>query len=235
MAGWLEQAAGPGGVRLDLVYLEIAVGLALVATVLHFRRRKGTPGELKAVRTYFAAWAVLLLGGPCAIIALTAARPLDAFASFGWTFGRVGLGLGLILVGLPVALRLGFLSSRDAAMRTMYPLARAAFADVPTLVRYELAYFFLYYLPWESVFRGVLLLPLVPAIGLVPALAVQTVLTTLLHLGHPGPEIRAAAGAGLALGLVAYFTGSFVYPLIIHSASGISLDIFSFVRDRRTS
>jgi membrane protease YdiL (CAAX protease family) len=235
MAGWLEQAAGPGGGRLDLVYLLIAVGLALVATVLHFRRRKGTPGELKAVRTYFAAWAVLLLGGPCAIIALTAARPLAAFASFGWTFGRVGLGLGLTLVGLPIAFRLGFLSSRDAAMRTMYPLARAAFADVPTFVRYELAYFFLYYLPWESVFRGVLLLPLVPAIGLVPALAVQTVLTTLLHFGHPGPEVRAAAGGGLALGLVAYFTGSFVYPLIIHAASGISLDIFSFVRERRTS
>ena len=71
--------------------------------------------------------------------------------------------------------------------------------------------------------------------GLVPALPVQTVLTTLLHLGHPGPEIRAAAGAGLAFGLLAYFTGSFVYPLIIHSVSGISLDIFSFVRERRTS
>lgn len=234
MAGWLERAAGPGGFRPDLVYLEIAVGLVLVATVLHFRRRKGTPGELKAVRTYFAAWAVLLLAVPGATIALTAVRPLEAFASCGWTFGRVGLGVVCALVGLPIALRLGLLSSRDAAMRTMYPLARAAFADVPSFVRYELAYFFLYYLPWESVFRGVLFLPLVPAIGLLPALAVQTGLTTLLHAGHPGAEVRAAAGAGLSLGLVAYFTGSFVYPLIVHAASGISLDIFSFVRERRT-
>jgi membrane protease YdiL (CAAX protease family) len=233
MAGWLERAAGPHGPALALVWLEVLIGLALVATVLHFRRAKGTPGELRAVRVYFAAWAVLLLGVPAATLALTAAEPLAVFAAAGWTFGRTGLGLPLLLAGLPVAAWLAVLSSRDPAMSSMYPLAREALRDARTFAGYELAYALFYYLPWEWVFRGVLFLPLVPAIGLWPALALQTALSTLLHLGHPLPEVLAAAGAGLAFGLVAYGTGSFLYPLVLHATAGIVNDTSVFVARKR--
>jgi len=105
--------------------------------------------------------------------------------------------------------------------------------DGRTFAAYELSYLFLYYLPWESVFRGVLFLPLVPAIGLLPALALQTIVSTFLHIGHPDPEVLAAAAAGLAFGLIAYYTGSFLYPLVIHATSGIALDTFIFLRRRR--
>jgi membrane protease YdiL (CAAX protease family) len=233
MAGWLERVAGPGGLSLALVWLEVLAGLGLVGTVLHFRRAKGTAGELRAVRIYFAAWAVLLLAVPAATIALTSAKPLALFAAAGWTPGRAGLGLAIALVGLPVTAVLAVLSSRDPAMRTMYPLAKAVLADGRTFAAYEASYFFMYYLPWESVFRGVLFLPLVPAIGLVPALVLQTALSTLLHLGHPLPEILAAAGAGLAFGLMAYGTGSFFYPLAIHATAGIVNDTSIFLGRRR--
>jgi membrane protease YdiL (CAAX protease family) len=233
MAGWLEVASKPAG-SLAPVYLELVLALALLATVLHFRRRRETPaGELKAVRTYFLACASLLLVLPGLTVWLTAARPLDTLVSFGWTFGRVGRGAVWTAVFLPVAVWLGYLSSRNAEMRKMYPLAKAALADGRTFAGYELSYLFLYYLSWESVFRGVLFLPLVPAIGLLPALAVQTIVSTLLHVGHPDPEVLAAAGAGLVFGLIAYSTGSFFYPLAIHATSGIALDIFIFLRLRR--
>ena len=61
----------------------------------------------------------------------------------------------------------------------------------------------------------------------------QTIISTLLHIGHPDSEVFAAAGAGLAFGLVAYVTGSFVYPLVLHAATGISTDTFLFFRRRR--
>jgi membrane protease YdiL (CAAX protease family) len=233
MGGWIERAVGPAGPTLALVWLEVLAGLILVATVLHFRRAKGTPGELRAVRVYFAAWAVLLLGVPTATIALKAAKPLAIFAAAGWTPGRAGLGLAITLITLPVAAGLAVLSSRDPAMRTMYPLAKAVLADGRAFAVYEASYFFLYYLPWESVFRGVLFLPLVPAIGLVPALVLQTALSTLLHLGHPLPEVLAAAVAGLAFGLIAYATGSFLYPLVIHATAGIANDTSIFLDRRR--
>jgi membrane protease YdiL (CAAX protease family) len=233
VAGWLERAAGPGGPVLALVYLEIAVALTLLVTVLHFRRLREKHGELRAVGLYFASFFALLLAVPGVTIVLTAARPLDLLASFGWNFDRAGFGAVLILAGLPAAVLAGFIGSRDPAMQKLYPFAGAACADARTFAGYELSYLVLYYLPWEFVFRGVLFLPLIPVIGLIPALAVQTLISTLLHIGHPDPEVFAAAGAGLAFGLIAHVTGSFVAPLVLHAATGIATDTFLFVRRRR--
>ena len=230
MAAWLELAEGPGGPTMALVYLEIVLALTLLATVLHFRGLRKTLGELTAVRLYFVAFFVLLLALPCLLVVLTSVRPAETFSSFGWTLGRAGLGAVLTLAGLPLAVLAGFIGSRDPAMEKMYPFAKAACANGRTFAGYELSYFALYYLPWESVFRGALFLPLVPAIGLVPALAVQTAVSTLLHIGHPDSEVFAAAGAGLAFGLIASFTGSFFYPLILHAATGIATDTFLYFR-----
>ncbi len=232
MATWFELAEGPGGPTMALVYLEIVIALTLLATVLHFRSLRKTREELRAVRLYFAAFFVLLLALPCLLVALTSIRPSATLASFGWTFGRTGLGAGLILAGLPLTVLAGSIASRDPAMEKTYPFAKAACASARTFIGYELSYLVFYYLPWESVFRGALFLPLVPAIGLVPALAVQTAVSTLLHIGHPDSEVFAAAGAGLAFGLIAYFTGSFLYPLVLHAATGIATDTFLYLRRR---
>jgi membrane protease YdiL (CAAX protease family) len=229
VAGWLERAVGAGGLTLSLVYLELALAMTLLATVLHFRRRRETRGELRAVRLYFLAFFVLALALPCVIVATTAGRPLETLTMFGWTFGRSGLGAVLVLAGLPLSVLAGFIASRDPGLRKMYPFAKAACADAGTFVRYELQYLVLYYLPWEFVFRGVLFLPLVPAIGLVPALVVQTLVSTLLHIGHPDSEVFAAAGAGLAFGLIAFLTGSFFYTLVLHAATGMATDTFIFL------
>ncbi len=233
MAGWLERIAGPGGPAMALVYLELALALTLLPTVLHFRRFRETRNERRAVRIYFLATFGLLLVLPGLLVVATAARPLEAFAAFGWTFGRAGLGAALTLGGLPLSILAGFIGSRDPALQRMYPFAKAAGADRRTFAGYELSYVVFYYLPWESVFRGVLFLPLVPAIGLVPALAVQTIVSTLLHIGHPDAEIVAAAAAGLVFGLLAYFTGSFFYPLVLHASTGVATDTFLFLRRRK--
>ncbi len=158
MAGWLERAAGPGGPGLALVYLELLLALTLIATVLHFRGRRGTADELKAVRTYFLAFFSFLLVLPVVIILLAADRPLAALSSFGWTFGRARLGAVLTLAGLPLAVLGGFIGSHDPGLQKIYPLAKAACADARTFAGYEFSYLILYYLPWESVFRGVLFL-----------------------------------------------------------------------------
>jgi membrane protease YdiL (CAAX protease family) len=234
MAGGLERAGGPGGLAVALIALALLVGLILVASVFHFRRSREKPDEERAaVRRYFVAFFVLLLALPCGLVILASPRPGETLEAIGWTLGRVGLGLTLTLAGLPLAVLAGFVGSRDEALRKFYPLAKAAFADARTFAGYEISYALLYYLPWEFVFRGVLFLPLVPAIGLGPALAVQVTASTLLHIGHPGSEILAAIVAGLIFGLIAYFTGSFFYTLVLHAATGISMDTFLFLGRRR--
>lgn len=233
MADWLERAAGPGGITLSLVYLELVLAVTLLTSVLHFRRLKETRSELGAVRLYFLAMFVLFLVLPCALTFLTSARPFETLAGFGWTFGRVGLGLKLTLVLLPVACLAGFSGARDPGLRRMYPFAKEACSGAGRFVGYEASYVFFYYLPWESVFRGVLFFPLVPAIGLIPALAIQTGAVTLMHIGHPDKEIFSAALSGPAFGLGAYVTGSFFYPLVIHAAVGVITDSLACRRLRR--
>lgn len=233
MAGWLESGAGLTG-PLRLIYPELTLAFTLLVTVLHFRGLRRTRDELAAVRLYFVSFFGLVLAAPLLIAVLTGPGLRAALAGWGWTFGRAGLGLGLTAAGLPLAVLSGFIGSRDPEMQKMYPFAKGACAGVRTFVGYELSYVLFYYVPWESAFRGVLFLPLVPAIGLVPALAVQTAISTLLHIGHPEKEVFAAAGAGVVFGLIAWATGSFLYPLILHAATGVATDTFLFLRrDRR--
>ncbi|HUT08780.1 MAG TPA: CPBP family intramembrane glutamic endopeptidase [Candidatus Latescibacteria bacterium] len=233
MATWLERAAGPGGLPLALVYLELILALTLLTTGLHFRALRKTRDELTAVRSYFLAFFILLLAVPCFLVFLTSSEPWATLASFGWTFGRAGRGFALAAIGLPVAILAGFIGSRDAEMRERYPFAKAACAGARTFAGYELTYLFLYYLPWEFVFRGLLFLPLVPLVGLIPALAIQTAVSTLLHIGHPDTEVFAAAVAGLVFGSIAWATGSFFYTLVLHAATGIATDTFIFLGRRR--
>jgi len=234
MAGWLERAGGPDGMAVALIALALLAGLILVASVFHFRRSRERPEEERAaVRRYFVAFFVLLLALPCGIAILASPRPRETLEAIGWTLGRKGLGLTLTLAGLPLAVLAGFVGSRDKNLRRFYPLAKAAFANARTFAGYEISYVILYYLPYEFVFRGVLLLPLIPAIGLIPALAVQVTASTLLHIGHPGSEVLAAIVGGVAFGLIAYFTRSFFYTLVLHAAAGIATDTFLFLRRRR--
>ncbi|MFO7732952.1 MAG: CPBP family intramembrane glutamic endopeptidase [Candidatus Aminicenantes bacterium] len=232
MSAWLENGAGPD-LPLALVYLELTLALALLATVLHFRRLRKTRPELLAVRTYFAALFGLLLVVPCLIVILTAAEPLRTLASWGWTFGRSELGLMIVAAGLPLAVLASAFGSRDPEMIRMYPFAKDACSSMRTFTVYQASYVLLYYLPWEFIFRGVLFLPLVPAVGLLPALAVQTLVSTLFHIGHPDSEVFAAVGAGLLFGTVAWLTGSFFYTFVLHAASGMATDIILYRRSRK--
>lgn len=231
MSAWLEKSAGPD-LPLALVYLELALALTLLATVLHFRRTRKARAELAAVRLYFASFFGLGLLAPGLIVALTSADPLALLASWGWTFGRSGPGLMIVAAGLPLAVLASAVGSRDPEMIRMYPFAKDACSSMRTFLVYQASYVLLYYLPWEFIFRGVLFLPLVPAIGLLPALAVQTLVSTLFHIGHPDSEVFAAAGAGLLFGAIAWLTGSFFYTFALHAAAGVATDTFLYRRRR---
>ncbi|MCK7479558.1 MAG: hypothetical protein M0C28_21125 [Candidatus Moduliflexus flocculans] len=233
MADWLERAAGPGGITLSLVYLELVLAVTLLTSVLHFQRLKEARGELGAVRLYFLAVFGLFLVLPCALTFLTSARPFETLAGFGWTFGRVGLGLRLTLALLPVACLAGFSGARDPGLRRMYPFAKEACSGTGRFVGYEASYVFSIICHGNPSSGASCSSRSCPAIGLIPALAVQTGAVTLMHIGHPDKEIFSAALSGPAFGLGAYVTGSFFYPLVIHAAVGVITDSLACRRLRR--
>jgi membrane protease YdiL (CAAX protease family) len=226
-------AAPDPGVTRALLYPYLALAFTLMVTVFHHRALRRGREELRAFILYFASFFLFFLALPLGLIRLTAADPAAFLRAAGFTSGRVGRGLLISALALPFGLAAAFIGSRDPALREQYPFAKAACRAPGIFVAYETAYLFLYYLPWEFLYRGLLFLALVPVLGLLPALALQTIISTIHHFGHPDSEIWAACAAGFAFGLVAWATGSILYTVFIHALVGVGNDTFLCLRRRR--
>lgn len=217
----------------NVLYLYLAAAFPLMMTVFHHRTLLKKRGDYRAFLLYFTAFFALFLAVPVLIILIAAPDPRAFLASVGLTSGRAGRGLLITAASVPVALLAAVVGSRDPAMKGQYPFSKEACAGPKKFILYETSYLFFYYLSWEFLFRGILFFPLVAAVGLIPALTVQTIISTVYHFGHPDSEIFAALGAGLAFGLIAYATGSFLYAFIIHALAGIANDLFLYHRFHR--
>jgi len=125
-----------------------------------------------------------------------------------------------------------------------YPYSRTLTQSLPGgaggFLLHAVFYIFLYYLPWEVLFRGILVFPLVRHAGAAPGRAgsapllaiacLQALPSTLLHFGHPWSETLAALPFGLALGWLALRTGSLLPGLALHVAAGLFQDLFILLR-----
>lgn len=220
MAISVETSAWPG---ILLAYESVA--LTLFKTAFGLKRFRQTCGDdLRAVRRYFLSLFVLGLALPLAAVLILAAKPSEILSGLGLRFGNAKLGLILVLAAVPVAWLAGKIGSRDPVMRAFYPFSKKALSGRKTFLGYEAGYFLFYYTSWEFIFRGVLFFPVAASAGLLPALAVSTIASTLFHIGHPDTEIVAALGAGFIFGFIAWQTGSFLYLIPIHAFIGISTD-----------
>jgi membrane protease YdiL (CAAX protease family) len=218
-----------------ILWIYLASAFALGMTFFHYRRFLKKGDDFRAFLGYFFAFFCLFLVLPCLIIVIFSPAPLLFLKEAGLSPGNMGRGLMIAAAGSPLAVLAGFIGSRDVRLRRFYPFSKAACRSPRTFFIFETAYLLLYYTAWEFFYRGVLFLPLVPVLGLIPALALQTVVSTLHHLGHPPSELFASLAAGVVFGLIAYWTGSFLYTIYLHALTGISTDTFIYFRDfRRT-
>ena len=147
---------------------------------------------------------------------------------FGLQLGDARWGFRFVAIALPVLLLAAYVGSLDPAVREEYPLAKSMIGDVPTFLVVEVFYLF-YYLGWEFLFRGFMLFGL-EKYGALAAILVQTIPSTIVHIGKPASESFAAIVAGLVFGYLAVRTRSILYPLILHAAVGIGTDVFVALR-----
>ncbi len=197
-------------------------------TFFHYRRFLKRGDDFPAFLGYFGIFFCLFLVIPCLIIAMLSPEPLLFLEASGLSLGNSGRGLMILVAGAPLAVLAGFIGSRDPRLRRFYPFSKGACRSQKTFIAFETAYLLLYYVAWEFFYRGILFFPLIPVLGLVPALAIQTIVSTLHHLGHPPSELCASLAAGIVFGLIAYLTGSFLYTIVLHGLTGISTDTFIF-------
>ena len=233
--------AAVAGLAMSL-YIYLKPPLAKLAPILRLPWIENLPGDLPAYALRFLC-SFLLLGLLPLITALALGeRPAD----LGLRLPRAlrprwltPLLAALILAGV-------LLGAHNPELSTFYPFSR-------TLTRagrgwgfllHSLLYVLLYYLPWELLFRGILLFPFVRLFDerfpdrawsggwSVPMtfVVLQAIPAALLHFGHPFLETLAALPFGIAAGWLALRTGSILPGLALHALAGIGQDLFNTLR-----
>lgn len=216
------------------VFLVLGVSYLLLSSVLNVQTlKRNAEGDFKPVMTYFTSVFALLFLAPLAVILLTGRAAGVTPASLGLGVGNWRLGLILGAALLPLSLTSLYLLRRDRVLRDYYPFAREAMANPRRFALYEASYFFMYYLPWEFTFRGVVLLGLLTLLphtlaGLAVAVMVQTFLSTIYHIGHPDSEVFGTFLMGIIAGTGTAFVGSIFYALFHHALVGIINDILVY-------
>ncbi len=166
--------------------------------------------------------ALLLLGlGPALIIKFVFKESLIDYslAPRSW---KVLLHLSLCFI--PIFLVVGWCSGYTRAYYSVYPFNPFAGVSWGALITHSVFYFFLYYLPWEFMFRGFMLLGLSRTLGVGPAVLIQVLASSMLHYGHPLPETLGCIGGGLLWAFFVLRTRSIWAGWWQHALLGIALD-----------
>ncbi len=132
-----------------------------------------------------------------------------------------------VLMG-PVMLLAGYISGQQKEFLEVYPLnpiIRPGTVSIGLFVAHAVSYVF-YYLGWEFLFRGFLQKALSPQTGVLTAVLIQTLASTMLHFGHPNAEVFSAILGGLFWGFLVVRTRSLLSGLLQHALLGIVLDVF---------
>jgi len=153
----------------------------------------------------------------------------ERLGEYGVGWGEKTAGLAIIGVLFPVIAVIFLLpASRLPSFLSEYPLFHQAGERLSILILYELSYGF-YYLSWEFFFRGYMLFGTKDTLGPANSILIQTIPSTLMHIGKPDGEIWSAILAGLVFGAIALKTRSIFYVFLLHWFIGITLDVFILV------
>jgi membrane protease YdiL (CAAX protease family) len=219
-------------VLVGYLYLTPPVSQSSIAAWLGFRTGLTVQFEMYLQRF---ALAFILLG----VVPVSAARIC------GYKLRDLGLRkpacphVMIWLVGALIAgVAIGVIGSLSVPLSNYYPYDSALAEKVDTsggwpFLAHAAYYGFLFYLPWEIVFRGVLIFPLfddtidnIAPTGRTLFLAsIQVIPSSLLHFGHPAVETVGAVFFGFFAGWITVRTRSIIPALIVHAASGIFLDL----------
>jgi len=224
----------PSHPRNSLSTFSLGFVIIFLSTTYYYFGRSGFLSQLAS--NFSPGIDVALWGGPyqcgAALLLLLAPALLLARLWLGIPLAGMGFALGDWRFGLKVSIPAAAVAAaaillaggERSGLCTCYPLSSLAFDGGLGFVAWAACYL-VYYVAWEGLFRGVIQIGLDERLGVVPAILLQTALSTLLHAGHPEMETYAALVAGPVFGLLALRTGSILYVLLIHAAVGLATDL----------
>ena len=150
---------------------------------------------------------------------------------YGLQVGDKKFNLIWTIVGLAL-LPVIFFVSNSPEITNEYPLTRLVLGNAGLFISFSLIYF-IYYLGYEFIFRGYLQFGLkeedTSKYGIILILVIQTLITTLFHIGKPVMEIIPAAIIGPIFGYIV-IKGKSLWPvLIFHYLLGVLTNCVIFL------
>ncbi len=156
------------------------------------------------------------------VVIITAIWKED-LGTYGLRWGRSGTWARyLILYGL-IMLPMVIIASRLSAFQQYYPRYPWARTESLSLLL-SIVGWGVYFFAWEFFFRGFLLNLLSLRYGAF-AIVIQTVPFVMMHFPKPELECFAAVIAGVALGVMAYHSKSFLGTWLLHWGVATALDL----------
>ena len=149
-------------------------------------------------------------------------EPIGAFGlQWGdWKFWLPATGiLGIIMIVM------GYIGSKDPHFIAEYPLYKGAGASWQMFTLHAVGYL-LFYIGWETFFRGLMQHALSPRFGVWGAILVQSAISCIVHIGKPTGEIYGAVFGGIIWGIVVYRSRTILPAILTHWLLGLSLDFF---------
>ena len=188
-----------GGIEFDLKLTLIIIMGTIIPMVDYYNHKiTGTKAYDRMILYFVIPMLVIFL--------LFRDRPAD----YGFTLGNWRVGLMWTVIGcVAMAIILLFIA-RVPSMEKFYA---AKAPDSP---------FYLVYINavdlfgWEFMWRGIMLFGLAAVLGPGPAIFLQAVPFAFMHLNKPELEALTTIFGGAAFGFVAWQSGSFLYPFLIH-------------------
>ena len=213
---WQGTAADAG--REWLVYLQKALGFVLLGVVPFLLLAvaesgsiayddAGVAGEQAAQTIPTATAGAVLKNFPAGLARAAENSGLSLPGGSGvllWTLFPVGVVLAITLVRSGKGIPLGF-----------YPQVRRIRWTRHRILLNAL-FWTLYLIGYEYIFRGYLLFPLVPELGIDGAVALNASLYALAHIYKGPSEAFGAFFLGIIFCFIALATGSFLIPLVMH-------------------
>lgn len=148
----------------------------------------------------------------------------------GFVAGRTHGYWYLLLILILITLTVSFHSSKSAKIRARSPELRLT-DWYPRHVVLSAGAWVLYLLGYEFLFRGVLWFLCVEAFGFWPALAINLILYSLVHLPQGVQMAVGSIPVGVVFCLLSSQTGSFLPAFIIHSFIAVSTEMFSLYHE----
>lgn len=198
----------------------LTLGTALLA-VVHYHARFPLLDERYRLFAWQGMNFVCLLVVPLLVIKLVFRESLR---EFGFQLGDVRLWGKYLLLFLAVMIPVAAIASRLPEFNDYYPRYKPML-DNHLLIIPSMAGWLMYFMAWEFFFRGFMLFGLGRKLGPI-AIFIQMVPFAMAHFPKLEPEAIASIVAGLALGLMAWKTKSFVGPWLLHFLAATCMDVF---------